>query len=98
MRATSSMTACRAGRLAWMSPMTAIRMARILRGAAAAAMARWHDHRSAEPPTLSSLRFRGAPSLFPLGYSDRRLRLLAGAGALLSFLLLVGVPQAAQLP
>ena len=50
------------------------------------------------PHHLAYLPFRQAPSLFHLGYSDLRLRVVAGAGAVLSALLLIGVPQAAPLP
>jgi hypothetical protein len=42
--------------------------------------------------------FRRAPSLFHLGYSDRRLRLLAWAGAVLAGLVMIGLPQRAPLP
>ncbi|HEX2290267.1 MAG TPA: lipase maturation factor family protein [Pseudonocardiaceae bacterium] len=50
------------------------------------------------PRHLAYLPFRQSPSLFHLGYTDGRLRLVAGAGAILSVLLLVGLPQAAPLP
>lgn len=50
------------------------------------------------PAYLAFLPFRRAPSLFHLGYTDRRLRIVAGTGALGSLLLLVGIPQAAPLP
>jgi hypothetical protein len=50
------------------------------------------------PRHLAYLPFRQSPSLFHLGYTDARLRLVAGAGATLSVLLLVGLPQAAPLP
>ncbi len=47
---------------------------------------------------LAYLPFRQAPSLFHLGYSDRRLRLVAGSGSALSVLLLAGLPQLVPLP
>jgi hypothetical protein len=50
------------------------------------------------PRHLAYLPFRQAPSLFHLGYTDRRLRLCAGVGVVLSVLLLVGIPQLAPLP
>ncbi|HEX2194536.1 MAG TPA: lipase maturation factor family protein [Candidatus Limnocylindria bacterium] len=50
------------------------------------------------PAYLAYLPWRRAPSLFHFGYTDGRLRLLAGAGAALSALLLIGLPQAAPLP
>ncbi len=50
------------------------------------------------PAHLAYLPFRRSPSLFHLGYTDRRLRLVAGGGAAISALLLAGVPQALPLP
>jgi hypothetical protein len=52
-------------------------------------------------PATSILRavpFRRAPSIFHWGYSDRRLRVVAWAGIVLSILVVVGLPQAAPLP
>lgn len=49
------------------------------------------------PRYLANRTFLQAPSLFHLGYSDRRLRLLAGTGAALSGLLLLGVLERAPL-
>ncbi|MGH2357425.1 MAG: lipase maturation factor family protein, partial [Candidatus Limnocylindria bacterium] len=50
------------------------------------------------PDYLRQVGFRRAPSLFHLGYSDRRLAVVAWAGIGLSVALLVGLPQAAPLP
>src|SRR5687768_17145391 len=49
-------------------------------------------------PYLRARTFWQAPSLFQLGYSDRRLRLVAWAGAALAGLVVLGVPQQAPLP
>jgi hypothetical protein len=49
------------------------------------------------PRHLAYLPFRRAPSLFHLGYSDRRLRIVAGSGAVVAIALLLGLPQAAPL-
>jgi hypothetical protein len=46
---------------------------------------------------LAYLPFRRAPSLFHLGYSDRRLRIVAASGAIVATALLLGVPQAGPL-
>ena len=56
--------------------------------------------RGLEPATdlLRATTFRETPSLFHLGYSDRRLRAVAWAGAILAALVVVGLPQAAPLP
>src|SRR5918992_311341 len=50
------------------------------------------------PRHLAYLPFRQSPSLFHPGYTDPRLTRVAGAGGVLSGLLLVGVPQALPLP
>jgi hypothetical protein len=50
------------------------------------------------PAYLTYLPFRRAPSLFHLGYTDTRLRAVAGVGAIGSALLLAGLPQQAPLP
>ncbi|MDQ3870005.1 MAG: lipase maturation factor family protein [Chloroflexota bacterium] len=50
------------------------------------------------PPYLRLVTFREAPTLFHLGYSDRRLTVLAAAGAVLSALVVLGLAQAAPLP
>jgi hypothetical protein len=42
--------------------------------------------------------WRQAPSLFQLGYTDRRLRIVAGIGIVVSIALIVGLPQALPLP
>src|SRR5262245_37909897 len=47
---------------------------------------------------LRRASFLDAPSLFHLGYSDRRLRVVAGIGAVVAVLLLLGLPQRAPLP
>jgi hypothetical protein len=47
---------------------------------------------------LAATSVRETPSLFHLGYSDRRLRVVAWTGAVLAVLLVVGLPQAAPLP
>ncbi len=46
------------------------------------------------PSFLSAVRFRRAPSLFYLHYSDGLLVVVAWAGIVLAGLLLVGIPQA----
>jgi Lipase maturation factor len=46
------------------------------------------------PRYLAVARFRGAPSLFHVHYSDTLLRAVSGAGIVLSVLLVAGVPQA----
>jgi hypothetical protein len=50
------------------------------------------------PRFLAFLPFRRAPSLFHLGYTDARLRLVAGVGAVGAAALLIGLPQQAALP
>jgi uncharacterized membrane protein YhdT len=50
------------------------------------------------PRVLARVGFRDAPSLFHWGYSDRRLAVVAWSGALVSALLVVGLPQLAPLP
>jgi hypothetical protein len=47
---------------------------------------------------LARRTFLEAPSLFHLGYSDRRLIVVAGSGALVAALLLVGLVERAPLP
>jgi hypothetical protein len=47
---------------------------------------------------LRRVTFLDAPSLFHLGYSDRRLRIVAAVGAAVAIALLVGLPQRAPLP
>jgi hypothetical protein len=47
---------------------------------------------------LRAVPFRRAPSLFHWGYSDRRLRVTAGIGAVLAALIVLGLPQQAPLP
>jgi uncharacterized membrane protein YhdT len=47
---------------------------------------------------LRAVPFRVAPSLFHWGYSDGRLRIVAGIGALLAALVVLGIPQKAPLP
>jgi hypothetical protein len=47
---------------------------------------------------LDRTRFLDAPSLFHWGYSDRRLRLVAWTGVVVSALLLLGLPQQTVLP
>ena len=47
---------------------------------------------------LRAVPFRRAPSLFHWGYSDRRLRVVAWSGAVLAFLVVLGLPQQAPLP
>jgi hypothetical protein len=56
--------------------------------------------RGLEPATriLRATRFLRTPSVFHLGYSDRRLRVVAVAGAILAAAILVGLPQQAPLP
>src|SRR5918994_7110503 len=50
------------------------------------------------PSILRATRFWQTPSLFHWRYSDRLLRLVAGIGAVLSAMILIGLPQAAPLP
>jgi hypothetical protein len=50
------------------------------------------------PRLLARARFWDAPSLFHLGYSDRRLRFAAVTGGLLALLVMLGLPQQAPLP
>jgi hypothetical protein len=51
------------------------------------------------PDFLARTRFRDAPTVFRwIAYSDGRLRALAGAGAAVALLLLVGLPEVAPLP
>jgi len=50
------------------------------------------------PRILRARTFWQAPSLFHFGYSDRRLRLVAWAGAALAGLVVLGLPQQAPLP
>jgi len=50
------------------------------------------------PLLLRSTRFLDRPSLFQLGYTDRRLLLVAAIGAVLSAAIVVGLPQRAPLP
>src|SRR4051812_32574912 len=50
------------------------------------------------PRILQMLRFLQAPSLFHLGYSDRRLRAVAWLGIFLSAAIVLGLPQRAPLP
>jgi hypothetical protein len=52
--------------------------------------------RSAE--ALRFRPFRAAPSLFWFGYSDRRLRIVAGTGTALSAATVLGIPAALPLP
>ena len=47
---------------------------------------------------LARTRFLDTPSLFHRGYSDRRLAFVAWTGALISVLLVLGLPQRAPLP
>lgn len=47
---------------------------------------------------LGRLRFRDAPSVFHLGYSDRRLLVVAWFGAAVSLAIVVGLTAAAPLP
>src|SRR3954451_18956149 len=56
--------------------------------------------RGLEPATriLGSTRFFRTPSVFHLGYSDTRLRVLAVTGAIVAAALLLGLPQQAPLP
>jgi len=52
-------------------------------------------------PAARNLRARTfwqAPSLFHFGYSDRRLKIAAWAGAALAALIVLGLPQRAPLP
>ena len=50
------------------------------------------------PAYLAYLPFRRAPSIFHLGFSDRRLRAVASIGAAIAAGLLLGLPQAGPLP
>ena len=47
---------------------------------------------------LRRVTFLDAPSLFHLGYSDRRLRIVAAVGAAVAVALVLGLPQRAPLP
>lgn len=47
---------------------------------------------------LARVRFRDAPSLFHLGYTDLRLRVVAWTGAVVSLAIVVGLAAAAPLP
>src|SRR5688500_4673935 len=47
---------------------------------------------------LRAVPFRRAPTVFHWGYSDRRLRVVAWIGIVLSILVIVGLPQQAALP
>jgi hypothetical protein len=47
---------------------------------------------------LAATSFRRTPSIFHLGYSDRRLRVVAGIGMIVAATLLLGVAQQAPLP
>ena len=49
------------------------------------------------PRYLRRVRFQDAPSLFHLGYSDRRLLVVAWAGVALAVTLVVGLPQSGPL-
>jgi hypothetical protein len=51
------------------------------------------------PDYVAATRFRDGPTVFRwVRYTDTRLRALAGAGAIVALLLILGVPQAASLP
>lgn len=51
------------------------------------------------PDLIAGTRFRDGPTIFRwITYSDARLRTLAGGGAVVALLLLLGLPQAAPLP
>src|SRR4051794_481278 len=50
------------------------------------------------PRYLALRTFLQAPSLFHLGYSDRRLRVVAAIGAVVAALLLLGIPERGPLP
>lgn len=50
------------------------------------------------PRYLARRTFLQAPTVFHLGYSDRRLVAVASAGAVLAALLVIGLPQRAPLP
>jgi hypothetical protein len=50
------------------------------------------------PRFLERVRFLQAPSLFHLGYSDRRLQVVAWTGAVLALSVVVGLASAAPLP
>jgi lipase maturation factor len=56
--------------------------------------------RGLDPATriLRATRFLRTPSLFHLGYSDTRLRVVAVVGAIVSAAMLVGLPQQAPIP
>ena len=47
---------------------------------------------------LRTVTFRLAPSVFHWGYSDRRLRIVSGIGAVLAVLVALGLPALAPLP
>src|SRR5690349_18943613 len=50
------------------------------------------------PAFLRLVRFRDAPTLFHWGYSDRRLRIFAGIGAIISAAVVLGFAAYAPLP
>ena len=50
------------------------------------------------PSILRATTFWQTPSLFHWGYSDRLLRLVAGLGAVVAAMMIIGLPQAAPLP
>ncbi|HEX2142556.1 MAG TPA: lipase maturation factor family protein [Candidatus Limnocylindria bacterium] len=50
------------------------------------------------PRYLARTSFRQTPSLFHLGYSDRRLAVVAWVGIVVSATLIIGLPQGAPLP
>ncbi len=50
------------------------------------------------PRLIAATTFRQAPSLFRFGYSDRRLRVVAWTGFVVSILIVLGVAHAAPLP
>jgi hypothetical protein len=50
------------------------------------------------PSYLAYLPFRRAPSVFHVGFSDRRLRIVAWSSAAIAAALLLGLPQAGPLP
>jgi hypothetical protein len=49
------------------------------------------------PPFLARRRFWDAPSLFHLGYTDRRLRVVAWTGVVVAAALVIGLPQEAPI-